>query len=127
MLFQTKYNRDDFPRTYEPGGGPVITEQAGDLPLKVQIESMILAGERLMDHRRQLYDYDGDYDDNFDDESSDPFGEQDVTRRRDADIMDVMAQYNRQRGLLREKAAAAAKAAEEAAAAAKAAGEVKKE
>lgn len=40
----------------EPGGGEVITEQSGYIPPQVQIEQMILAGQRLDQARKEMFD-----------------------------------------------------------------------
>lgn len=54
MSFATHFIR---PLTeYEPGGGEVITEQAGYVPAKRKIEEMIYAGKRLVESRREQFD-----------------------------------------------------------------------
>ena len=55
----TNYVRPD--RRKEVGGGPRIVEVSGYIPTKVQVENMLIAGQRLNEFRREQYDYsDGD-------------------------------------------------------------------
>lgn len=49
------YNRPE--SKGEPGGGKQITESAGYIPIRVQVENMLLAGERLGEYRREKYDF----------------------------------------------------------------------
>lgn len=49
-MFQTKYERK--PTIPEKNGMPSKTEKIGYIPPKIQIENMILAGQRLADSRR---------------------------------------------------------------------------
>ena len=55
-MFGTKYNRDGL-NTCEPGGGKRITESAGYIPPQKQIESFILAGRRLNEARKEMFDF----------------------------------------------------------------------
>lgn len=55
MLFQTKYNR--FPRKAEAPSGVSKVEVAGYIPAKTKIESLIQAGARLIQSRKEQYDY----------------------------------------------------------------------
>lgn len=55
MLFQNKYNR--FPRQYEKPSGISKVEVAGYIPAKTKIESLIQAGARLIQSRKEQYDY----------------------------------------------------------------------
>lgn len=78
MKFQTKYNHEKSPG--EVNLGEVLVEKAGYIPAKVRIENMILAGQRLVEHRREMYDFDGeDIDESF----SDP------TRSKNFDMADA--------------------------------------
>lgn len=51
----TNYLRPE--RRKEAGGGPRIVEASGYIPTKVQVENMMIAGQRLNDYRREQYDY----------------------------------------------------------------------
>lgn len=53
---------DSFKFDKEPGRGPRITEQAGYIPVDVQVKNMILAGQRLGEYRREAYDFEPDVD-----------------------------------------------------------------
>jgi len=65
----------------ETGFTPSKTERQGYVPPKVQIESMIRAGKRLNDLRKERYD--GVISEEFDDIPLDP------TRRRDFDLAEA--------------------------------------
>ena len=67
MLFQTKYTHEKSPG--EVNLGKNLVEKAGYIPAQARIENMILAGQRLIEHRKELYDFsDGkDIDENFTD------------------------------------------------------------
>ena len=54
----TNYVRPD--RRKEVGGGPRIVEASGYIPTKVQVENMLIAGQRLNEYRREQYDFSGD-------------------------------------------------------------------
>lgn len=55
----TNYIRPE--RRKEVGGGPRIVEASGYIPTKIQVENMLLAGQRLNEYRKEQYDYsDGD-------------------------------------------------------------------
>jgi hypothetical protein len=77
--FVTPYNY--FPPLPEENGGEMVTEQAGYIPPKVQIENMILAGQRLSEYRREMYDFSSEEED--DGEFVDP------TRRPNFDLVDA--------------------------------------
>lgn len=79
MLFQTKYTHEKSPG--EVNLGKNLVEKAGYIPAQARIENMILAGQRLIEHRKELYDFsDGkDIDDTF----SDP------TRSKNYDMSDA--------------------------------------
>ena len=67
MQFQTKYNHEKSPG--EVNLGKNLVERAGYIPAQARIENMILAGQRLIEHRREMYDFsDGnDIDETFTD------------------------------------------------------------
>ena len=55
----TNYKRPE--RRKEVGGGPRIVEASGYIPTKIQVENMLLAGQRLNEYRKEQYDFsDGD-------------------------------------------------------------------
>ena len=49
----------------ESGGGEKLVEAAGYISAEEQILSMLQAGVRLDESRKELYDVEGDLDDNF--------------------------------------------------------------
>lgn len=49
MEFQTPYNRTK--KQLDPGGGPIIVELAGYIPVQRRIKEMMDAGRRLVEHR----------------------------------------------------------------------------
>ena len=67
MQFQTKYTHEKSPG--EVNLGKNLVEKAGYIPAQARIENMILAGQRLVEHRKEMYDFsDGkDIDENFTD------------------------------------------------------------
>ena len=79
MQFQTKYTHEKSPG--EINLGKNIVERAGYIPAQARIENMILAGQRLVEHRKEMYDFsDGkDIDESF----SDP------TRSKNYDMSDA--------------------------------------
>lgn len=56
VMLQHRYNLSV--HEGEKGGGEKLVESAGYIPADVQIEQMIMAGQRLGDFRRENYDYD---------------------------------------------------------------------
>lgn len=54
-MLQTRYALDKHVK--EAGGGQSITETAGYIPAKVQIEQLIAAGARLGEYRKENYDF----------------------------------------------------------------------
>lgn len=84
MKFATHYDRP--PTVYEKGGGPKITETAGYVPPRIQIEQMILAGQRLALSREEMFDQIWDPAMNDDQEP-----EADPTRRPNYDMVDASA------------------------------------
>ena len=67
MIFQTKYTHEKSPS--EVNLGKNLVEKAGYIPAQARIENMILAGQRLVEHRKEMYDFsDGnDIDESFTD------------------------------------------------------------
>jgi len=65
MLFQTRYNHVKSPG--EANFGKRLVEKAGYIPAKDRIENMILAGQRLIEHRMSMYDFDSnkELDENY--------------------------------------------------------------
>jgi len=65
MQFQTKYSHEKSPG--EVNLGKNLVEKAGYIPAQTRIENMILAGQRLVEHRKEMYDFsDGkDIDENY--------------------------------------------------------------
>jgi hypothetical protein len=54
--------------------GSTITEQAGYIPPRIQIENMINAGKRLDQYRKEMYDFppDAEVPDDFEDPTRNP-------------------------------------------------------
>lgn len=82
-MFDTKYNRK--PTEREKNLLPSKTEQVGYIPPKIQIENMILAGQRLSDSRMG-YEF-GDNED-IPDDYIDP------TRNPNFDLADASEMHN---------------------------------
>lgn len=82
VKFYTQYTRPEKKDFLEPGGGEVIVERGGYVTTKERVESMLAAGQRLMDYRNMKYDvppgsdFEGDID-------------VDPTRRLDYDVADA--------------------------------------
>lgn len=55
IKFNTKFVRSK--AAPEKNDGKSIVEKAGYVPAKKRIEDMIAAGQRLVDHRKAMYDY----------------------------------------------------------------------
>ena len=68
-------------RQYEVLDPHSETEQAGYIPPQIQIENMILAGERLNQTRKEMYDFSSP--DEIDEDAYDP------TRRANFDLADA--------------------------------------
>lgn len=83
MKFFTQFLRPDFD-DFNPGGGEVLTESAGYIPIDKQITDMINAGQRLGDYRKGIYDYDGEEEIDLNDVKLDP------TRDADFDEGDAL-------------------------------------
>lgn len=65
-MFNSKYNWIKSPAEYNEG--PIIVEKAGYVPAKIQIENMIMAGQRLVESRKEQYGgmSDGEAMENYD-------------------------------------------------------------
>ena len=55
MNFSTKYSLQKTPP--EVNKGPSHVEKAGYIPAQARIENMMLAGQRLVAHRAEMYDF----------------------------------------------------------------------
>lgn len=95
MQFQTHYNRT--PSLPEANCGITQTEKAGYIPAKIRIENMMLAGQRLVAHRAEMYDF-GTGVEPDEDYPIDP------TRGKNFDLADasMMSQNLEQRRIQRE-------------------------
>lgn len=85
MLFATKYTIVRTPP--EVNSGPNLVERAGYIPAQVRIENMMAAGQRLIAHRAEMYDFKNmsEIDENF----------IDPTRSKNFDLADAtMIQQN---------------------------------
>ena len=78
MKFQNKYNRQ--PSKPEPSSGISRVETAGYIPAKTKIESFFNAGARLIQSRKEQYDFPP---------GTEPDEYYDPTRRRDLDRVDI--------------------------------------
>lgn len=99
--FLTKWNTT--PDKGETNSGEIITEKAGYIPPKQQIQSMILAGQRLNEYRKELYD------------TMDPTEDIDIDPTRDKafDLADATQMQNEVNESLQQQAEEAKKAEEE--------------
>ena len=105
-------------RTYERPDPVSLTEQAGYIPPQDQIESMILAGQRLNEARASQYDFASE--DDIDEDASDP------TRRGNFDLADASQMAMETEMSLRDQALEADKSRKALQTAQDASGEVKK-
>lgn len=105
-------------RKYEVLDSKSETEQAGYIPPQIQIENMILAGERLNQTRKEMYDFSSA--DEIDEDAFDP------TRRGNFDLADASQMAMETEMSLREQALEADKARKASQTAQDASGEVKK-
>lgn len=85
----------------EINDGETVVDMAGYIPAKAQIESLIMAGQRLVDHRRQLYDFAPDQQ--VDEDFIDP------TRSRGFDMADASTMADDVNARLKESAKEAKK------------------
>jgi len=65
MKFQTQYERKQ--ASPELNSGKRLIEKAGYIPAQKRIENLMLAGKRLVEGRKEQYDFDGEIDENFTD------------------------------------------------------------
>ena len=105
-------------RKYEVLDSQSKTEQAGYIPPQIQIENMILAGERLNQTRMDMYDFSSA--DEIDEDAYDP------TRRANFDLADASQMAMQTEMSLRDQALDADKARKASQTAQDASGEVKK-
>ena len=84
MQFQTRYTHQK--TVPEANLGKRLVEKAGYIPAKDRIENMILAGQRLIEHRMSMYDFDSNKE--LDENYFDP------TRSKNFDMADAF-QCNR--------------------------------
>lgn len=71
MQFQTAYNKQHAIPEYN--SGKTIVERAGYVSAQKRIESLILAGQRLIESRQAQYDFDYDsVDEDFEDPTRSP-------------------------------------------------------
>jgi len=93
MQFQTKYTHEKSPG--EVNQGKNLVEKAGYIPAQARIENMILAGQRLIEYRKEMYDFsDGnDIDETF----SDP------TRSKNYDMSDAFIMSEAIKNNVRQK------------------------
>ena len=107
--FMTQFSDEPIKEEFEPGGGEEIVDAAGYVPAEQQILTMINAGIRLDENRREMYDYEGPV--SVDTELGD-IGF-DVTRLPNTDPADIAQLNLLVNARLAEQAAAAEKAAAE--------------
>lgn len=81
MVFQKAYQKNGC--LFEKNTGKVLVETAGYMPAKTRIENLILAGQRLEAHRKEMYDLNGADDD-------DAIGV-DPTRKGNFDLADAFS------------------------------------
>ena len=105
-------------RKYEVLDSQSKTEQAGYIPPQIKIENMILAGERLNQTRKDMYDFSSA--DEIDEDAYDP------TRRANFDLADASQMAMQTEMSLRDQALDADKARKASQTAQDASGEVKK-
>ena len=105
-------------RKYEVLDSQSKTEQAGYIPPQIQIENMILAGERLNQTRMDMYDFSSA--DEIDEDAYDP------TRRANFDLADASQMAMQTEMSLRDQALDADKARKASQTAQDASGEVKR-
>lgn len=71
MTFQTHFTHKSSPP--EKNSGITIVERAGYISAQKRIENMILAGQRLVEYRKQQFDFDGnEIDEDFQDPTRNP-------------------------------------------------------
>jgi len=97
--FKTQYDKNDIVK--EKNSGEIITEQAGYIPSQIQIENMILAGQRLDNYRKEQFDLNDEDFDEFD-------VEMDPTRNGNYDLADAFKDQQKVSNSLKKQAADAA-------------------
>lgn len=91
--------KTDFKRTPpEKNSGKSIVESAGYIPAQKRIENMILAGQRLVDSRKEQYDFDGEVDEDYTDPSRSPNFDM-----ADASMMQNAIELTRQRKVVEKQ------------------------
>ena len=111
--FKCQFSDKPFVEEFEAGGGEEIVDAAGYVPAEQQILTMINAGIRLDENRKEMYDYEGHVTPDLE------LGDIgfDVTRLPNTDPADIAQLQLLVNARLAEQAAAAEKAAAEPAAA----------
>jgi len=99
MKLWTQWRRPE--KTPEVMSSETLTESAGYIPPKVQIENLLEAGKRLVEYRKEQYDFP---DDTSVDESL-----EDPTRRPGYDLADASVQLQNIQQRLRSQAKAGKK------------------
>lgn len=92
--FKTNYNANLFPKTPEKGSGERRVETAGYIDVKTRIENMMMAGQRLIEARKEMYDFDGEVDEDF----------YDPTREKSFDMAEAFQIANNLADKARQKA-----------------------
>lgn len=103
--FKTQFSDEPIVEEFETGGGEEIVDAAGYVPAEQQILTMINAGIRLDENRKEMYDYEGPVTPDL--ELSD-IG-YDVTRLPNTDPADIAQLELLVKARLAEQAAAAEK------------------
>lgn len=103
--FKTQFQDELFDEEFEAGGGEEIVDAAGYVPAEQQILTMINAGIRLDENRKEMYDYEGPITPDLE------LGDigYDVTRRPNTDPADIAQLQLLVSSRLAEQAAAAEK------------------
>lgn len=96
MDFNRKYQRKK--SVPEKNSGVLIVETAGYIPAKVQVEQMIMAGRKLAEYRKEMYDFGPDEPDD---------GYVDPTRSPNYDMADAHQDAMRVADRVRRKKAKA--------------------
>ena len=107
--FKTQFQDELFDEEFEAGGGEEIVDAAGYVPAEQQILTMINAGIRLDENRKEMYDYEGQVGPDTE------FGDigYDITRSPNIDPADISQLSLRLNARLAEQAKAAEKAGAE--------------
>lgn len=81
MEFKTHYNASKFPKSPELNSGEILVETAGYITAEQRITNLMLAGQRLVEHRKSAYDFEAGKE--IDEDFYDP------TRRKNYDMADA--------------------------------------